>query len=83
MVRLAGWKRKISLQTGESLINFHGLGGVSMAEVKSRLEGKRIFIVNDEPDILKTLGELFSMAMSQGVLTLKEQEPCLKKSILI
>jgi hypothetical protein len=49
------------LQTGESLIYFHGLGGVSMAEVKIRIECKRIFIVDDEPDILKNLGELFSM----------------------
>jgi len=32
-----------------------------MAEEKNRLEGKRILIVDDEPDILEALSELLSM----------------------
>lgn len=41
-------------------------------KMKDRLEGKKILIVDDEPDILETLSELLSMCQVVGAATFEE-----------
>ena len=45
-----------------------------MAEAESRLEGKRVLIVDDEPDILETLEALLPMCRVAKAATFQEAE---------